>query len=198
MGDDGRCVLCRRKAGAMPEEPRSPWRSIGLVAVFFVIGLGAYTLIRERDKPALGPEPLVQQPVRPPPTDAAGAARKPPAARAPARPNVIERREEWRKEKEEKQEALAYEMSRVPITMYSTESCVHCKAARTWFAENNYQYDERDVGDDGRYDRELEALNPRKSVPTLQIGETVVVGFSAASVERALRGEAEKHLAAVN
>lgn len=196
MGDDGRCVLCRRKSGEMPEEPRSPWPTIGLVTAFFVIGLGAYALISERDKPTVGPDPLVQRPLAPARTDAAEAARRPAAAPAPKAPNILERREAWRQEKAEKEEAIAYEMTRVPITMYTTATCVHCKAAREWLAENKYRYDERNVEEDTRYDEQLEQLNPRKSVPTLQIGETVVVGFNASSVERALRGEAEKFLAA--
>jgi hypothetical protein len=40
-------------------------------------------------------------------------------------------------------------------------------------------------------DAELRRLNPRKSIPTFQIDGTVLVGFSAGSVESAIRRAAE-------
>ena len=49
-------------------------------------------------------------------------------------------------------------------------------------------------------DRNLQArneyllLNPRRSVPTIKIGDEVIVGFSAQAVDRALDSAARKRL----
>ncbi len=83
---------------------------------------------------------------------------------------------------------------RVPIVMYSTTWCGVCKRARAYFREKRIEFEEHDVDEDPQARAEYEVLNPRRSVPTLKIGDEVVVGFSAAAVERALDTAARKRV----
>jgi glutaredoxin len=75
---------------------------------------------------------------------------------------------------------------RVPITMYSTTWCGVCKRARAYFEEKQLAFEERDVDKDPQARVEYERLNPRRSVPTIKIGDQVVIGFSPGAVESAL------------
>lgn len=74
----------------------------------------------------------------------------------------------------------------VPVVMYSTAWCGVCKRARAYFEEKRIAFEEHDVDRDAVARAEYQRLNPRRSVPTLKIGDEVVVGFSAQAVERAL------------
>ena len=75
---------------------------------------------------------------------------------------------------------------RVPVVMYSTSWCGVCKKARDYFEERRIAFEEHDVDEDRNARAEYLKLNPRRSVPTIKIGDEVIVGFSAAAVERAL------------
>lgn len=83
---------------------------------------------------------------------------------------------------------------RVPVVMYSTAWCGVCKRARAYFEEKRIEFQEHDVDKDPQARADYELLNPRRSVPTLKIGDEVVVGFGAAAVERALDAAARKRL----
>lgn len=193
MADDGRCLLCQRSRPVAEAEPRSPWPLIGFVTVVFFIALGAYALKQRADRNEVQADALVP-PVDPAPVEGPTVPASAPAPVAKKTPSIEERRREVREEREERQALVAREMHRVPITMYTTPSCVHCKRARAWFDEQKYRFTERDTEADGRWARELAELNPRKSVPTIDIGGTVLVGFSEKKVERELRRAAEQRL----
>ncbi len=193
MGNDGRCVLCRRAKGEVPSEPTSPWPAIGLFVLLSIVALGAYALSRGSQQTQLAADnavlpPVVAEPVVPEPLAA------PEQPEAEPQPNILERRAALRKEREERKELLASEMKRVAITMFSTTWCKQCTRARKWLDDNGYTYTDHDVEADGRYARMRDRLTPRKGVPTLKIGEVVLVGFSAKAVEQAIRSEAEKRL----
>jgi glutaredoxin len=79
---------------------------------------------------------------------------------------------------------------RVPVVMYSTAWCGVCKRARKYFEEKRIAFEEHDVDEDPRARAEYVLLNARRSVPTIKIGDQVVVGFSAHAVETALDSEA--------
>lgn len=81
---------------------------------------------------------------------------------------------------------IAAARRRVPVTMYSTAWCGVCKRARSYFEEKRIAFVEHDVDEDRQARAEYERLNPRRSVPTIKIGDEVVIGFSAAAVEKAL------------
>lgn len=83
---------------------------------------------------------------------------------------------------------------RVPIVMYSTAWCGVCRRARAYFQQNRIPFEEHDVDEDPVARAEYERLNPRRSVPTMKIGDEVIIGFSAAAVERALDNAAKNRL----
>lgn len=83
---------------------------------------------------------------------------------------------------------------RVPVVMYSTTWCGVCKRARAYFEQKGISFEERDVDEDPRARAEYERLNPRRSVPTIKIGDQVVVGFSPRAVESALDAAARSRI----
>jgi glutaredoxin len=91
--------------------------------------------------------------------------------------------------------AIEAEMHRVPITMYATQWCPYCAKARAWFGSNGYRYAELDVDADESAKRTRDELVPRGGVPVFTVGGVVVDGFSAGSMEGALRRAAERRLA---
>ena len=74
----------------------------------------------------------------------------------------------------------------VPIVMYSTAWCGVCKRARRYMQEQGIPFTEYDVDTNVQARNEYLLLNPRRSVPTLKIGNEVVVGFSPAALEGAM------------
>jgi glutaredoxin-like YruB-family protein len=89
---------------------------------------------------------------------------------------------------------LAAARRRVPVVMYSTAWCGVCRRARQYFEQKGIAFVEHDVDDDPRAREEYLRLNPRRSVPTIKVGDEVVVGFSALAVERALDASARARL----
>ncbi|NNE19154.1 MAG: glutaredoxin family protein [Myxococcales bacterium] len=89
---------------------------------------------------------------------------------------------------------LATARRRVPVVMYSTAWCGVCKRAREYFTEKRIAFEEHDVDQNAIARAEYLSLNPRRSVPTIKIGDEVVVGFSAQAVERALDAAASARL----
>jgi len=78
--------------------------------------------------------------------------------------------------------------------MYSTDWCGVCRRARQYFAENQISFEEHDVDRDPRAREEYLRLNPRRSVPTIKVGDEVIVGFSAQAVNAALDSAARRRL----
>lgn len=83
---------------------------------------------------------------------------------------------------------------RVPIVMYSTAWCGVCKRARKYFQDNRIAFTEYDVDENTQARNEYLLLNPRRSVPTIKVGNEVVVGFSPAAFESALNNVARAKL----
>jgi glutaredoxin-like YruB-family protein len=75
----------------------------------------------------------------------------------------------------------------VPIVMFSTNWCGVCKRARQYFEEQGIPFTEYDVDRNAQARNEYLLLDRRRSVPTIKIGDRVVVGFSPASVEAAIQ-----------
>jgi glutaredoxin len=78
--------------------------------------------------------------------------------------------------------------------MYSTQWCGYCRRAREWLDSEGIRYVDRDIEADERARERAHDLNPRRSVPTFEIDETVIVGFSAGSLSRAIDDAARAHL----
>jgi glutaredoxin len=89
---------------------------------------------------------------------------------------------------------LAAARRRVPVVMYSTTWCGVCKRARRYFERERISFVEYDVDRNTSARAEYLRLNPRRSVPTIKIGDEVIVGFSEQSVEHALDTAARARL----
>lgn len=81
---------------------------------------------------------------------------------------------------------IANARKRVPVVMYSTTWCGVCKRARNYFEQERISFVEYDVDKNASARAEYLALNPRRSVPTIKVGDEVIVGFSEGAVEGAL------------
>ena len=84
----------------------------------------------------------------------------------------------------------------VPITLYTTPWCPHCRRARQWFRHNGIPFVERDIEKDAVNRRALIALNPRGSVPTIDVDGRVLVGFSERQVGAAIARSVDRRLKA--
>ncbi len=84
---------------------------------------------------------------------------------------------------------------RVSVTMYSTNWCPSCRAAREWLAAAGVSYTDLDVERDPSARATQRSLNPRGSVPTTDIDGHVLVGFSAGSFTSALDEAARRRAA---
>lgn len=81
---------------------------------------------------------------------------------------------------------------RVPVVMYATAWCGVCRRARKYFREEGIAFVEHDVDQDPVAREEYLRLNPRRSVPTIKVGDEVIVGFSAQAVKAALDAAARR------
>lgn len=76
--------------------------------------------------------------------------------------------------------------------IYGLSTCSHCRATRKLLDEHNIKYDYVQVDDFNGDERkavlrEIKALNPRCSFPTIEINkETVIVGNKQNDIKKAL------------
>lgn len=75
----------------------------------------------------------------------------------------------------------------VNIEMYSTSWCGACKAARLYMQDHGIAFTDHDVEADPDARTTQLSLNPRGSVPTIDVdGREVLVGFSGSDLEGAM------------
>ena len=67
------------------------------------------------------------------------------------------------------------------VTLYSTQTCPHCKTAKTFLKENHIRFVEKDVNKDAAAQKEM-TRRKISGVPTFIIGEDVVVGLDKAKI----------------
>jgi glutaredoxin len=78
-----------------------------------------------------------------------------------------------------------------PIKLYTLSTCGHCKDTKRFLDDcaAKYEFTDLDLLDKGERKAILEELkqwNPRCSVPTIIIGEKVIVGFKEDEIKEAL------------
>lgn len=77
-----------------------------------------------------------------------------------------------------------------PVTMYTTKTCIYCKATKEFFQQNNVQYTEIDVGSDPAKAREMIEKSGQMGVPVIIVGEgadeQLIVGFDQPRLRQAL------------
>lgn len=72
------------------------------------------------------------------------------------------------------------------VTIYSTNTCHFCNLAKEFFAKNNVEYTEHNVGSDQEKRQEMFELTHQMGVPVIRIDNTVVIGFQEAKVAELL------------
>ena len=64
------------------------------------------------------------------------------------------------------------------VIIYSTPTCVYCKAAKEFFEENDVKYTEKDVAADMDAQKEMmEKSGGQMAVPVIDVNGEVSVGF---------------------
>ena len=127
---------------------------------------------------------ILPEPTRPAPTPDPGTAetdRAPDTAPAPI-------------DTERARQDFGAALSDVEITMYSTTWCPVCEKARTWLRTNKINYTEHDVEADESANRACKLLNPRCSVPTIDVDGDVLVGFSGQSMGQSIARATQRRL----
>jgi len=81
---------------------------------------------------------------------------------------------------------LADARGRVKINVYFTERCQHCIEAHGYLVAHGIQAAEHDIDKDPRARAKLRKLNPKGSLPTLEVDGQVLPGFDATRLESAL------------
>ena len=82
-------------------------------------------------------------------------------------------------------------MKDVPVKMYTVSTCGHCKAAKRFLDSCTVRYEFTDVDlleeeEKKAIMEDIRKLNPSCSVPTIVIGDKVIVGFRENEVREAL------------
>jgi glutaredoxin len=181
----GQCVICRRELVDEDDDPSGARKAgFALVALGLIVA-GALVL-----KAA-----TTRRPEAPVITIDAGAAPQPalaPAlddldvAQAEARAAAITREDTQRKASLEKT------MREVPIRIYTAKRCDLCRTATAFFGSKGWVWEEIDVNADRENLAALRKLNPAGTVPTIVVGEEVIVGYGPSAVLAAVYRYADK------
>jgi glutaredoxin len=162
--------------------------------------------------PRATPPRGIAQPQQPPPpaprpADPVAAAPTPtppppvqgPAQLAPQRTpqQIAEEAEQDRKrsamiEADRERRKLMHARGGVLVVMYSTSWCPACKAAREYMTSHQIPYVDNDIEESESANAILKRLNPRGSIPTIDVDGEVMVGFSPEHIEAMLERAARK------
>jgi glutaredoxin len=118
------------------------------------------------------------------------AAVPPAQSPAPPLPSKIDEEAETReRHRRINERARAREVAArgsIGLTMYSASWCGACRSARRWLDEQQISYTEHDIDKDPEARGRQRTLNPSGSVPTIEVGGEVLVGFSPARLRAAI------------
>ncbi|OHA65830.1 MAG: NrdH-redoxin [Candidatus Wildermuthbacteria bacterium RIFCSPHIGHO2_02_FULL_49_9] len=73
------------------------------------------------------------------------------------------------------------------VTIYTTPTCVYCKAAKEFFRENNIEYEEKDVAKDEQARDAMVEKSGQLGVPVIDVRGSIVVGFDEKKLLELLR-----------
>jgi glutaredoxin 3 len=84
----------------------------------------------------------------------------------------------------------------VQVTVYYTQGCRYCTAARRFLTQKGIRFESHDIEADPSARSRQRALNPGGTVPTLDVDGEVLVGFNArhitSAIDRAARRRIER------
>ena len=74
----------------------------------------------------------------------------------------------------------------MPVTLYSTSTCPYCHMAGEYLTQLGVEFVVRDVGEDEAAAREMIEKSDQLSVPVIEVGDVIIVGFERETVHQAL------------
>jgi glutaredoxin 3 len=74
------------------------------------------------------------------------------------------------------------------VKVYTTPSCPYCKMAKDYLSGKNVKFTEIDVSKDLKAAKEIIEKSGQMGVPQIVIGETIIVGYDADEINKALNG----------
>ena len=72
------------------------------------------------------------------------------------------------------------------VTIYTTPTCVYCRAAKEFFKEHNVAYEEKDVSKDEQARNLMVKKSGMMAVPVIDIDGNIVIGFDRAKLSQLL------------
>lgn len=73
------------------------------------------------------------------------------------------------------------------IKVYSTQFCPYCVALKEFLKENNVVFEAVDVTEDLRSQDEMIDKSGQMSVPVVEIGEEIIIGFDREKISQLLK-----------
>jgi len=73
------------------------------------------------------------------------------------------------------------------VTIYTTPSCVYCKMAKQYFADNKVEYEEKNVVTDIEAREAMVQKSGQMGVPVVEIDGEIIVGFDQARLKEVLK-----------
>ena len=71
------------------------------------------------------------------------------------------------------------------VIVYSAVYCPGCHSAKRFLKENNIEFEERDIGQNEEYRKELQELG-HSSIPVIIVDGETFVGFNVEKLKKAL------------
>ena len=72
------------------------------------------------------------------------------------------------------------------VKIYTTTHCPYCVVAKNFFKQNKIEYEEINVENDREAAMEMIQKSGQTSVPVIEIGDTIIVGFNKPKIVEAL------------
>jgi len=180
----GHCVLCRREDKGADDDDTGA-RTAGMLLVVLAVGVGGvlvYKGTHGRKEPPPPVVAVVAPPAEAPPIDDLVAAKE--EALAAERSRDVE----------DRRVSVERYMKEVPIVIYTTKRCDTCRAATAFLTGKGYAFTDLDI-DESRDDlAAMRARNPKNTVPTMIVGDEVIVGFGPSLVLGAIYRDAAKRV----
>lgn len=63
------------------------------------------------------------------------------------------------------------------VILYTTPSCVYCRAAKEFFKDHHVSYEEKDVARDESARNEMVKKAGQLAVPVIDVGGEIIIGF---------------------
>ena len=74
------------------------------------------------------------------------------------------------------------------VKVYSTPFCPYCKMTKDYLTSKNVKFTDIDVSKDPKAAKEIIGKSGQMGVPQIVIGDTIIVGYDADEINKALNG----------